>query len=120
VVVVVLERLDEVPWGELGAAYGPAEWVPEAIRGLLDPDPDERRSALDWLEEGVFHQQTADEATPYVIPFLIKLAAEPSVPDRYRILMSVSWLIGQNTPCLRPKIAEDIPRPPPQCEPIEG
>jgi hypothetical protein len=117
---MVLERLDEVPWGELGAAYGPAEWVPEAIRGLLDPDPDERRSALDWLEEGVFHQQTADEATPHVIPFLIELAAEPSVPDRYRLLMSVAWLIGQNTPCLRPEIAEDIPRPPPQREPIEG
>jgi HEAT repeat protein len=116
---MVLERLDAVPWGELGAAYGPAEWVPEAIRGLLDPDPDERRLALGWLDEGVFHQQGADEATPQVIPFLIELAAEPSVPDRYRLLRFLAKLIGQRSHCLFLEIAEDIPQPA-RHEPVQG
>jgi len=101
----VLERLAEVPWGEFGAAYGPAEWVPEAIRGLLDPDPDERRNALSWLEEGVFQQQTAVEATRHLIHFVLGLAAEPSVPDRQLLLMSLAWLIGASTHLLVPKIS---------------
>jgi HEAT repeat protein len=116
---MVLERLDAVPWGELGAAYGPAEWVPEAIRGLLDPDPDERRNALDWLDGGVFHQQGADEATPQVIPFLIELAAEPTVPDRYQLLRFLAKLIGQRSHCLFLEIAEDIPQPARE-EPVAG
>lgn len=80
----MLERLDKIPWGELHAAYGPAEWVPEAIRGLLDPDPIAREHALFWIAEGTYHQQTADEATPRVVPFLIELAADPTTPDRVR------------------------------------
>jgi HEAT repeat protein len=93
----MLERLDEVPSGEVNAAYGPAEWVPEAIRGLLDPDPDARDAALDWIYEGTYHQQTADEATPHVVPFLIELAADPAVPDRSRLLTFVAQVVGLET-----------------------
>jgi HEAT repeat protein len=96
----VLERLEEVPWGELGAAYGPAEWVPEAVRGLLDPDPDERARALGWIVGGTYHQQTADEATPHVVPFLIELAADPTTPDRSRLLSFLAELVGRE--CIDP------------------
>ena len=86
----MLERLDEVKWGELQAAYGPAEWVPETLRGLLDPDPYVRSEALDLLEGGTFHQSGPDEATPYVVRFLIELAASPATPDRPRLLIYVA------------------------------
>jgi hypothetical protein len=51
----MLERLDELEWGELQAAYGPAEWVPETLRDLLDPDPYVREEKLGLLEGGTFH-----------------------------------------------------------------
>jgi hypothetical protein len=82
----MLERLEEVPWGELNAAYGPTEWVPEAIQELLDPDPEARESAPDRIEGGTFHQETADEATLHVVPFLIELAGDPATPDRTRLV----------------------------------
>lgn len=94
---VVLERLGEVPWGELGAAYGPAEWVPETLSKLLSADALERRLALDCLAEGSFHQGTADESTSFLIPFLIELAAEPAVPDRARLLSFVANLVGRES-----------------------
>ena len=89
----MLERLDEVKWGELQAAYGPAEWVPETLRGLLDPDPYVRAEMLDLLEGGTFHQSGADEATPYVVRFLIELAADPATPDRHRLLVYVAGFL---------------------------
>ncbi len=88
---------EEVPWGELNAAYGPAEWVPEAVWGLLDPDPDAQAHALGWIAAGTYHQQTADEATPHVVPFLIELAADPDSPDRSRLLSFLAELVGSDS-----------------------
>jgi hypothetical protein len=79
-----------VQWGELSAVYGPAEWVPEALRGLLDPDPDVWSTSIDWLGEGTFHHQTADEATPHVVPFLIEVASDPSGEVRSEVM----YLLG--------------------------
>lgn len=91
------ERLDEIPWGELNAAYGPAEWVPEALRSLLDPNPEARDQALDWIHGGTYHQQTADEATPHVVPFLIELARDPATPDRSRLLTFLAELMSSES-----------------------
>jgi HEAT repeat protein len=87
------KRLDDIRWGELHAAYGPAEWVPEALRGLVDPDPEVRETSLGWIHGGTFHQQTADEATPHVVPFLIELAGDPATPDRHRLLHFLAELM---------------------------
>ncbi|MHB1560932.1 MAG: HEAT repeat domain-containing protein [Isosphaeraceae bacterium] len=94
----MLERLDKIPWGELHAAYGPAEWVPEAIQDLLDPDPLERESARFRIADGIHHQQTADEATRHVVPFLIELTADSATPDRSRLLAFVAALVGSDSP----------------------
>lgn len=93
----MLERLDEIAWGELQAAYGPADWVPEALRSLLDPDPEVRHGALSWIEGGTFHQQTADEATPHLVPFLIELVGDPATPDRLPLLDFLVQLVGSDS-----------------------
>ncbi len=94
----MLERLDEVQWGELAAGYCPADWVPQTIRDLLDANADARCCALTRLEEGVFYQATAVEATPQVVPFLMELAAEKTVPGRPDLLMFLARLVGRYAP----------------------
>jgi hypothetical protein len=82
----VLERLDEVPWDTLEHAYGTAEDVPGLLRQLLSPHPKVRAEAQHALYGNIFHQGTRYPATPFVIPFLIQMCAEPSVPERFWIL----------------------------------
>jgi tetratricopeptide (TPR) repeat protein len=82
----MLERLDEVPWDTLEHAYGTAEDVPGLLRRLLSPHPKVRAEAQHALYGNIFHQGTRYPATPYVIPFLIEMCAEPSVPERFWIL----------------------------------
>jgi hypothetical protein len=82
----VLERLDEVPWDTLEHAYGTAEDVPGLLRQLLSPHPKLRAEAQHALYGNIFHQGTRYPATPYVIPFLIEMCAEPSTPERFWIL----------------------------------
>jgi hypothetical protein len=82
----VLERLDEVPWETLEHAYGMAKDVPVLLRQLLSADPKLRAEARRSLYGNIFHQGTRYPATPYVVPFLIEMCAEPSVPERFWIL----------------------------------
>ena len=51
---------------------------------------------LGWIAEGTYHQQTADGATPHVVPFLIELAADPESPDRSRLLSFLAELVGSD------------------------
>jgi hypothetical protein len=85
-VIRMLERLDDVPWDSIEHAYGTAEDVPDLLRRLLSPEPKVRAKAQYDLYGNIFHQGTRYPATPYVIPFLIKMCAEPSVPERFWIL----------------------------------
>jgi hypothetical protein len=82
----MLDRLGEVPWAILEHAYGTAEDVPLLLRQLLSPDPKARAEAQYSLYGNIFHQGTRYPATPYVIPFLIEMCAEPSVPERFWLL----------------------------------
>jgi hypothetical protein len=82
----MLERLDEVPWDTLEHAYGSAEDVPGLLRLLLSPHPKVRAQTQYTLYGNIFHQGTRCPATPYVIPFLIEMCAEPSVPERFWLL----------------------------------
>ncbi len=82
----MLERLDEVPWNTFEHAYGTAEDVPGLLRQLLSPQPKVRAEAQHTLYGNIFHQGTRFPAAPYVIPFLIQMCAEPTVPERFWIL----------------------------------
>jgi tetratricopeptide (TPR) repeat protein len=83
---IMLERLEEVPWDTLEHAYGTADDVPDLLRRLLLPDPKARAEAQHELYGNIFHQGTRYPATPYVIPFLIEMCADLSVPDRFWLL----------------------------------
>lgn len=82
----MLEDLDQVPWETLEHAYGTAEDVPGILKQLLSLDKKTRAGAYYQLYGNIFHQGTRYPATPYVVPFLIELCADPTVPDRFQAL----------------------------------
>jgi HEAT repeat protein len=82
----MLDDLNEIDWESLGHAYGPAGDAPEALRALVSEDPERRAWAQDCLDGAILHQGTIYSATPRVLPFLSRLAADPTVPERHEIL----------------------------------
>lgn len=87
----MLDELDSIRWQELTHASGSAHDVPILLRAMAyqstEPGPHTgETSALHSLSNVILHQGTVYEATSYVVPFLIELAAEPSTPDRPGIL----------------------------------
>jgi hypothetical protein len=73
-----LEGCEDVEW--LSIPGCPVD-VPVVLRGLLDPDAAEMAErALDWL---VMSGPMAISATmPAVVPYLLRLTADPSIPRR--------------------------------------
>nr|WP_202520858.1 PBS lyase [Streptomyces sp. SID5614] len=63
-------------------AYGPADDVPELLRGLASADPAEREAALDGMYGAVHHQGDVYACTLACIPFLFELVVDPGVQDR--------------------------------------
>ncbi len=82
----MFEGLDEIPWGRLEHAYGSARDVPGLLRRLAGPDTKDQRKSLRTLYGSVLHQGTRYSATPYVVPFVIRLCADPAVPRRADLL----------------------------------
>ena len=88
----MLENLDAVPWQDLensdtvNTFFGSVTDLPIFLRQLLSPDLQKRSHALGRLYENLLHQGTSCSAIPCVIPFIIELCSEPSVPERERLL----------------------------------
>jgi hypothetical protein len=81
----LLEGVDAVDWAALEHAYGKAHRVPEWLAGLLEPET--CVEALGDLDMAIYHQGGAVySAGAAAVPFLIRLAVDPSVPDRFEIL----------------------------------
>lgn len=74
--------IDEVDWASMQHAYGSAEDVPELLRGLASPYPQERETALDGMYGTVHHQGDVYDSTLASIPFLFALVAHAELPDR--------------------------------------
>jgi hypothetical protein len=81
-----LTDLDRVPWAALTDAYGSAEPLPALLCALGSADRAEARAALDEIVGRVHHQGQLEPAAPEVVPFLIALLGEASVPDKHRLL----------------------------------
>ena len=77
-----LAGLDEVPWGSLHHAYGPAVDVPDQLRALRSTGAPVRRRAMSELFGNVYHQGTRWGASCHVVPFLVALADDADNPDR--------------------------------------
>ncbi|MBT2365359.1 PBS lyase [Streptomyces sp. ISL-10] len=86
--------IDEVDWASLAHAYGPADDVPELLRGLASADPDEREHALDAMYGAVHHQGDVYDSTLACIPFLMELVADPTVEDRGGIVELLTSIGG--------------------------
>ncbi|WP_232792564.1 hypothetical protein [Actinacidiphila yeochonensis] len=73
-----LAGCEDVAWS---AVPGCPKDVPVVLRGLLDPDAAEQaESVLGWIL--LSGPMAISAATPAFVPFLLRLAADPSVPRR--------------------------------------
>jgi hypothetical protein len=92
----VLAGLDDVAWGKLNHAYGPAEDVPGDLRAICGSDAEARKKAVGDLFASIFDQGTRYAALPFAVPFLARIAvAGPSDArvDALRLLtrLAVDW-----------------------------
>ena len=91
----VLAGLEEIDWGGLRHAHGPAGDVPGLLRALVSGSPAERRHAVHGLHGNIFHQGSRYEATAYAVPFLARLALDPRALQRDVIVyLLVALAIG--------------------------
>lgn len=82
----MLEGLDAINWHELSHCFGPADDVPDLIRGVASKNQGTRDKAWDALHGNLWHQGSVYEATPHAVPFFVELAENPQVPERDRVL----------------------------------
>ncbi|WP_448321681.1 HEAT repeat domain-containing protein [Streptomyces sp. CO7] len=87
-----LTGLDAVDWSQLEHAYGPAEDVPAQLRDLCSEDADVRGKAMHALYGNIFHQGSRYQATAAAVPFIARMAAEVSLPDRHEFLTMLAAL----------------------------
>ncbi len=86
--------IDEVDWASMEHAYGPADDVPELLRGLASDDPAEREAALDGMYGAVHHQGDVYACTLACIPFLFELIVAPGVQDRGSVVELLTSIGG--------------------------
>lgn len=82
----MLEGLDQIDWGQIKHAYGPATDVPDLLRALASDDKEVRKTATTHLCGNIWHQGTVYQATAYAVPFLLELLDQPTVADKDMIL----------------------------------
>jgi hypothetical protein len=90
----VFRGIDEVDWASMEHAYGSAADVPELLRGLASPYPQERETALDGMYGAVHHQGDVYDSTLAAVPFLFALAGRVELPDRGGIVELLTSIGG--------------------------
>src|SRR5262245_43137472 len=93
----MLEGLDDVAWGTLHHAYGPATDVPQLLHALASDDAAARSQAWHDLYSNLWHQGTVYEATAHAVPFLIELSQTPQVAERHFVLAYLGSLATGNS-----------------------
>jgi hypothetical protein len=88
----MLERLEQIDWNRYSHAYGPANDVPEMIRGLASNDKSVRENSMYSLCSSIAHQGTVYDATVHAIPFLLELLSAPGVEDKSDLLQFLACL----------------------------
>lgn len=82
----MLSGLDDVDWSALRHAYGTAEEVPELLGRMASPDAEIREKALRRFYSAVHHQGDVTPTTTAAVPYLLKMARTPDLPDRAAIV----------------------------------
>lgn len=78
----VLAGLDDVAWGSLEHAYGPADDVPFMLRALASGDDEQTEEALYDLHSNIWHQGSVYPATVPAVPFLVRIATSGAAGGR--------------------------------------
>ncbi|SDM44308.1 HEAT repeat domain-containing protein [Allokutzneria albata] len=86
--------LDKIDWLSLQHAYGPAEDVPEILRGLVSDDPEARRLAYEDFADVLHHGGDVYEPTAVAVPFLLEAVFDPSTPQRPDLLNLIAGIGG--------------------------
>jgi hypothetical protein len=82
-----MQKIEEIPWGQLEHAYGTAEEVPGWLDTLLtSPDEEKCGEAARSLYNTLWHQHTIFEATAPAVPFLIQALGTCPPKCRARVL----------------------------------
>lgn len=99
----MLEDLERIDWTRIKHSHGMATEFPTWIRQLRSDDPAVRQEAQENLFEYSNHQGSIYEVTPYLVPFLIELAAATDTPDRAALLYhlgsigrSCNWSVARS------------------------
>ncbi|WP_185447353.1 HEAT repeat domain-containing protein [Kribbella qitaiheensis] len=88
----VLAGLDDVDWAALDHAYGPATDVPVDLRAICGDDIAAMSEAFDRLANNVGHQGSRYPATPFVVPFLARIAVAGTPWARVNALPLLTFL----------------------------
>ncbi len=90
------EGLNAVDWVALRHNYGAAEDVPDLLRRCAGQDPDDAADAAFELLNHLFHQGGwICSAAPAALPFLLRLAASPTVPlPSRRVVLELVWRLA--------------------------
>ena len=83
----MLEELNKTDWEKLKFPG-----MPKLILSLASTDDKLREQAYDELYDGGIPELTY--ATPYIIPFLVKLLRLPNVKQKYSILLLLTQICG--------------------------
>ncbi|MGP4101579.1 hypothetical protein ACTWPW_44460, partial [Nonomuraea sp. KM90] len=101
-----LDGIDDIDWGSLEHAYGSAEDVPQTLRDAVGEDDGVAEEAIDELFGSVFHQGTLYGATPWAVPFIARLAADPGTRRRHRLVHLLGAIAS--TDDAAPEVLEDV------------
>lgn len=88
----VLAGLDDVGWAELDHAYGPATDVPADLRAICGDDLAAMSEAFGRLANNIGHQGSRYPATPFVVPFLARIAVAGTPWARVHALPLLTFL----------------------------
>ncbi|WAS95171.1 HEAT repeat domain-containing protein [Nannocystis punicea] len=103
----MLDRLDTVDWSRVHHAYGPATDTPDALRALLDGDPERRRRAHRHLFSTLLDDGLRNHATAVAAPFLVELVVDPRTPDRAALLGMLTCSVAGPFSVASPPILDD-------------
>ncbi|WP_329248237.1 HEAT repeat domain-containing protein [Actinoallomurus sp. NBC_01490] len=81
---------DSVPWQRFHHAYGPGIDVPDRLEGLRSREPKTADRALGLLWGSVCHQGQTSAPGALAVPFLLRIAADPSTHNRAQVLLLVA------------------------------
>jgi hypothetical protein len=90
----VFSATDNVSWGKIHDAYGPATDVPDLIRALTSRDAKIRNDAWYQLHGNLWHQGTIYEATAHAVPIFLLLLEHPLTIGKPEILVYLALLFA--------------------------